>query len=227
MAHAWVDKKGCKLAWGYARWVDKKGMKGYKLAWACTWMCTWICIGSFLFLAACGTDTPTNQLARQPRVRLLYQAKDVKTRVSQEGKLHVYLKAPVHKEYTNGNMHFPKGIYLLKYGKQPSPQLRITADSGSYTKSSESYTAAGNVDVVNLKTGESIHSELLNWDTRGKRLYTDSAVRIEAEDGIHEGVGLEAKDDFSAYEIYSPTGTLELAGTDSLDTNKRTPDTRP
>lgn len=68
--------------------------------------------------------------------------------------------------------------------------------------------------------GKKLETELLIWSEKEHRIYTDKFVKISTETEILFGEGLEAKDDFSEYEITNITGRIKVqdAKSDSTET---------
>ena len=126
------------------------------------------------------------------------------------GQLSVELQAPLQREYTNGDVHFPEGIWITNYDDEKQKSSEIKADSGFYFQGDNIYEARGNVRLRNLRNGNLLETEKLTWNPTTERVYTDQDVRIEDNEDVHMGKGLNASDDFSEYRILKPQGTLEL-----------------
>ena len=63
----------------------------------------------------------------------------------------------------------------------------------------------GNVHIQNLK-GEQFDTELLYWDQRAQRIYSDEFIRIEQPDRIITGHGFESNQQMTVYTIRKPEG---------------------
>ena len=72
------------------------------------------------------------------------------------------------------------------------------------------YKGEGNVIVRNLKKKEQLNSEELFWNLKEEKIFTEKFVRIETEDEILLGEGLEASQDFENYTIKNPTGIISI-----------------
>ena len=84
------------------------------------------------------------------------------------------------------------------------------------------YWAFENVHIQNLK-GEQFDTELLYWDQRAQRIYSDEFIRIEQPDRIITGHGFESNQQMTVYTIRKPEGIFyvdeETAAADSLQTD--------
>ena len=99
---------------------------------------------------------------------------------------------------------FEKGVYLEKFDSIFQVVASIKAD------------------IQNLK-GEQFDTELLYWDQRAQRIYSDEFIRIEQPDRIITGHGFESNQQMTVYTIRKPEGIFyvdeETAATDSLQTD--------
>jgi lipopolysaccharide export system protein LptC len=66
------------------------------------------------------------------------------------------------------------------------------------------------VKINNIKKNEKLNTEELFWDASADRIWTKKFVRIETEDQILTGTGLESAQKFSEYELLKPSGFFEL-----------------
>ena len=101
---------------------------------------------------------------------------------------------------------FEKGVYLEKFDSNKE----------------ELWKLMGNVHIQNLK-GEQFDTELLYWDQRTQRIYSDEFIRIEQPDRIITGHGFESNQQMTVYTIRKPEGIFyvdeEAAAADSLQTD--------
>lgn len=130
--------------------------------------------------------------------------------LSDSGIVKVRLKAPKQLELKNGNQEFPEGLNVEFFDKDGTVSSVLTANEGAFNKTSNVFTATGNVIVKNIKTNEQLNTEILYWNRKEKRVYTDKFVTIKTEDELLQGEGLTAAQDFSTYKIDKPTGSFIL-----------------
>ena len=55
-----------------------------------------------------------------------------------------------------------------------------------------------------------MNSEELIWDEKKKIIYSEQFVRITTDESIIMGKGFEADQSFETWEIFNPTGTIEI-----------------
>jgi hypothetical protein len=62
------------------------------------------------------------------------------------------------------------------------------------------------------RNGDTLYCDELYWDRNrpGREFYTDKPVRIRTKTHIIDGIGLEAPQDFSGWNIYHPKGFLKV-----------------
>ena len=117
---------------------------------------------------------------------------------------------------------FEKGIYLEKFDSVFHTEASIKADTAYYYNKKELWKLMGNVHIQNLK-GEQFDTELLYWDQRAQRIYSDEFIRIEQPDRIITGHGFESNQQMTVYTIRKPEGIFyvdeETAAADSLQTD--------
>ena len=81
----------------------------------------------------------------------------------------------------------------------------------------------GDVAIKNLK-GERFNTELLFWDEKTQRVYSDRFIRIEQVDKVVTGEGFESNQSMTEYTIFKPGGVFYFedtqAPTDSLTTEE-------
>lgn len=115
---------------------------------------------------------------------------------------------------------FEKGIYLEKFDSVFQVEASIEADTAYFYNKEELWKLTGNVHIQNLK-GERFDTELLYWDQRKQKVYSDAFIRIEQPDRIITGHGFESNQQMTVYTIRRPEGIFyvdeeEAAPADSL-----------
>lgn len=166
-----------------------------------------------LFLVSCQGDEPDKQ-SKEISVYTgpMMTAYDIRTLYSDSGYVELVIEAPVQNQYADGNREFPEGIAITQFNSEGDSVSRLTANYAKYVKETEIYTAIGHVVVKNLEEDKTLQSEVLHWDKERQLVYTDKHVQITTEKEILTGKGLEAKDDFSEYEILEPEGIFSVEG---------------
>lgn len=138
------------------------------------------------------------------------EAIDITTLFTEDAELKIKLQAPVQWELQNNDREFPEGMEVDFYDNDTVHTSKLTANYGYYTDETKIYKATGNVIIVNEEKGETMKTEELFWEPEKEIIYTEKFVRIQTQDEILEGYGLEAKEDFSSYKIKKPTGIFNM-----------------
>jgi LPS export ABC transporter protein LptC len=113
-----------------------------------------------------------------------------------------------------GNMEppyvfFGGGLTVRFYNGPEMSSTVMTADTAHQDKKSDLWAIGGNVIVRNGK-GERMLTELLFWDKKEERLYTDKKVTIETEGQLITGLGFEADQEFNNYRIFKVQGEITV-----------------
>lgn len=117
---------------------------------------------------------------------------------------------------------FEKGIYLENFDSLFQVEASIKADTAYFYNKEELWKLMGNVDIKNQK-GERFNTELLYWDQRKQKVYSDRFIRIEQPDRIITGRGFESNQQMTVYTIRQPEGIFyvddEATAVDTLKTD--------
>lgn len=117
---------------------------------------------------------------------------------------------------------FEKGVYLEKFDSLFRVEASIKADTAYFYTKEELWKLMGHVDIKNLE-GKRFNTDLLYWDQRRQKVYSDRFIRIELPDRIITGRGFDSNQQMTVYTIRQPEGVLyfdeEAAAADSLKTD--------
>lgn len=117
-----------------------------------------------------------------------------------------YMKTPQQVRFQSENEEFPKGLYLEFFNEKYQKETILSARYGYFTKKENKWFVKDSVVVINLLDDRKLETEELYWEPGKKRVYNDKFVKITTGNQLLYGTGLEAKDDFSDYEILNPHG---------------------
>jgi len=155
---------------------------------------------------------------------------DVNTLISDSGVIRYRIIADEWLVFDKKNPSFwafEKGVYLEQFDLDFNIEADIKADTAYYYDKDRLWELRGGVAIKNLK-GERFDTELLFWNERTQRVYSDKYIRIEQPDRIVTGEGFESNQQMTDYIIYKPGGIFyvkedvveeETAPTDSLTTD--------
>ncbi len=130
--------------------------------------------------------------------------------LSDSGRVKAKMSAPLQLRYANGNEAFPKGFTLNTFDRNENKESTIFCDSAYFEKELNQWELFGNVNLENLQQSKSMKTEELHWSPDKEKVWTDKYVIIKSPDQTLHGKGLQAKDDFSEYEILEPHGSLQM-----------------
>ncbi|WMJ72436.1 LPS export ABC transporter periplasmic protein LptC [Cytophagaceae bacterium ABcell3] len=160
-----------------------------------------------VLLPACKSE---KVVKHQPYDGPVLEMEDIETIYSDSTIMRVMLTAPLQYELKSGNREFPKGVDMDFFDDKGTKSSNLVSNYGHYDKEKKLYTVTGNVVIMNFEKGERLNTEELKWKPEEKKVFTDKFVRIETEDEILTGHGLESNEDFSKYKILKPSGNFYL-----------------
>ena len=104
---------------------------------------------------------------------------------------------------------FEKGVYLEKFDTLFRIEASIKADTAYYHEKKKLWELKGNVQIMSLR-GDKFQTELLFWDEKKEKVYSDKYIQIEQEDKLIRGYGFESNQDLTEYEIKNTTGIFTI-----------------
>lgn len=113
-------------------------------------------------------------------------------------------------EFENGDMEFPKGVYVEMYNEFGRLASTLRANHAKYFKEEKHWRGQGKVEVKNVERNEQLNTEELFWNPVTKKIFTSKFVTIKQQGDVIYGIGLEAKQDLSDYVILKPKGEFEV-----------------
>ena len=111
---------------------------------------------------------------------------------------------------------FINGVEVITYNKNGDFESQINAEKATNFTKRKVMIARDSVVLKNYE-GKMLQTELLTWDDNTQRIYTDKFVKITTPNEILFGDGLEAKSDFSEYEIQNITGRIKIDSEEPKD----------
>ena len=108
-------------------------------------------------------------------------------------------------------IEFPKTIHVDFYDATGMIESKLDARYAKYKESQSNVFLKDSVRVINV-LGDTLYCNELNWDLKrtGSEFYTDKPVRIRTRTQIIDGIGMEAKQDFSEWHIIQPVGFIKV-----------------
>lgn len=116
---------------------------------------------------------------------------------------------------------FEKGVYLEKFDTLFHIDASIKADTAYYYEKKKLWELKGNVQIRSQR-GDKFETQLLFWDEKKEKVYSDKYIRIEQNDKTITGYGFESNQELTEYEIKNSTGIFTVE--DKAPANPQMPD---
>ena len=107
---------------------------------------------------------------------------------------------------------FEKGVYLEKFDTLFRIDASIKADTAYYHEKKKLWELKGHVQILSQR-GDKFLTDLLFWDEKKEKVYSDKFIQIEQEDKVIKGYGFESNQDLTEYEIKNTTGVFTVEDT--------------
>ena len=137
---------------------------------------------------------------------------DVNTIISDSGRISYKIIADEWRIYDKRKppfWAFEKGVYLEKYDKEMNIEATVKCDTAYYYSEQELWKLIGNVNIKNVKD-EKFYTPLMYWDQKEEKIYSDSYIKIEQADQVTEGVGFEANQNLTLWQINNTKGIFAV-----------------
>lgn len=100
---------------------------------------------------------------------------------------------------------FESGVYLEKFDTLFQIDASIKADTAYYYNKEGLWKLMGNVHIRNIK-GETFDTDLLFWNEKKRKVYSDKFITINQIDRIISGYGFESDQNMTNYRIFNMEG---------------------
>ncbi len=120
--------------------------------------------------------------------------------------------APLLERYSNEEKNYTemrKGITAYFFNKNRKIDSYLKAKYAIRYDREKRMVAKNDVVLVNNK-GDTLNTELLNWDESTQRISSDQFVRITTPEQIIMGEGFESNTEFTRYRIFKIKGTISV-----------------
>ena len=104
---------------------------------------------------------------------------------------------------------FERGIYLERFDDSLNIEAIIQADTAYYYDKEELWELRGDVHIENIQD-EQFDTQLLFWNQKKKRVYSDQYIRIRQQKRIITGVGFTSNQEFTDYIIKQTQGIFPI-----------------
>ena len=118
---------------------------------------------------------------------------------------------------------FEKGVYLEKFDTLFHIDASIKADTAYYYEKKKLWELRSNVQIQSQR-GDKFETQLLFWNEKEEKVYSDKYIRISQEDKIITGYGFESDQNLTEYQIKNTTGVFTVEDKTPAPTNNQPAD---
>lgn len=161
-------------------------------------------------LVACKKTELASQIKPIPYTGPSVMFEEINTLYSEEALLRIKLESKLQLVQQNGDVMHPKGLKISVYEPDGTKSNVVRADSAIYVKETDTYSAFGKVEVINLIEMQRVNTEELHWDKRKKEIYTSKPLSITTPNETIFGIGMTSNETFSRYKIWKTTGIFNV-----------------
>lgn len=140
----------------------------------------------------------------------LRKIQNVETFYTEKNTVKVKMVAGEVWEFENGDREFPKGLYIEFFNEFGKLESTLRANHAYFFKKENQWRGRGKVEVKNIEKNEQLNTEELFWKPADEKIFTEKFVTIRQQGDVIYGLGLEAKQDMSDYQIKKVTGEFEV-----------------
>jgi len=168
-------------------------------------------LGTAILFFACGKNNLEEIKAfSSPEELPILEAENFETLYTDSGTIRFFLKTPQLLVFENDGKtyrEFPKGVQFVQYDEEQNITSTITADYAKQFLKEGKLEAKNNVVVTNLK-GDTLKTELLIWEEKAEKIYTDEFVKVISNNRVINGYGLTSDQNMQNWTIRKVTGTI-------------------
>lgn len=127
----------------------------------------------------------------------------IHTLVSDSGRLAYRMKAPklaIFDKAEEPYWDFPDGIHMTTYDKEGHVEGDISSKIAVFDIEKELWTLSIGVEAINTD-GTKLETELLYWNQKEERIYSDKLVKITEDGMITIGHGFESDQSFQNWHM--------------------------
>lgn len=104
---------------------------------------------------------------------------------------------------------FEKGVQLEKFDSIFNVDASVKADTAYYFTAVDRWKLIKNVEIHTI-SGDKLYTDLLYWDQKKEKIYSDQFVRIEQKDRVIWGYGFESDQNLVSPRIFNMEGNFEV-----------------
>ncbi len=169
-------------------------------------------LGCFLLASCGGEDVERVKVMVERHDLPVETGKNIIINYTDSGYVKSKVFAPVLQRYASVDKYetvMPAGITAYFLDKTEKVESFLKSKYAVRYDKERRMVAKNDVILVNIK-GDTLRTELLNWDEQTQRIHTDQFIRITTPTQIIMGDGLESNTEFTQYKIFKIRGTINL-----------------
>ena len=172
----------------------------------------------FACIYGCGGNdlSKINAISAKVAAKPVESSRGVTIIYSDSARVKAILTSPHVLQYQTEKPYqeLPEGLHIDFYNHEGQIANSLDAGYGIRYESEHKVMVENNVRVINSK-GEKLNTEQLYWDENKKIIYTDKYVKYQKSDGIYEGDGMDADENFTNVHWHKFRGIIRMKN-DSL-----------
>ncbi len=176
-------------------------------------MKTFFQIAFLLFVfASCNDEIEKVRIVTEKNTMPIETGQNVQINFTDSGITKARMFAPLLERYSNEEKNYTemrKGITAYFFNKNRKIDSYLKAKYAIRYDREKRMVAKNDVVLVNNK-GDTLNTELLNWDESTQRISSDQFVRITTPEQIIMGEGFESNTEFTRYRIFKIKGTISV-----------------
>lgn len=174
-----------------------------------------------LLLPSCGKKKALADAIDSAQLIPDMNSTEVTTYISDSGMIRykiITAEWNIYSEVDSPYWAFEKGIYLEKFDTLFNLDASIKADTAYYYEYKKLWKLSSNVHIRSQK-GDQFDTELMFWDQKSEKIYSDRFIKIEQPDKILTGYGFESNQQMTEYQIFNNTGIFTVEDTAPADSS--------
>lgn len=174
-----------------------------------------------LLLPSCGKKKALADAIDSTQLIPDMNSTEVTTYISDSGMIRykiITAEWNIYSEVDSPYWAFEKGIYLEKFDTLFNLDASIKADTAYYYEYKKLWKLSSNVHIRSQK-GDQFDTELMFWDQKSEKIYSDRFIKIEQPDKILTGYGFESNQQMTEYQIFNNTGIFTVEDTAPADSS--------
>jgi LPS export ABC transporter protein LptC len=170
------------------------------------------CMFAVVVFASCTDDIEKVRIVTSKNLMPVETGENVQINFTDSGYCKARLFAPLLERYSNEEKNYSemrKGITAYFFNRNRKVDSYLKARYAISYDKEKRMVARNDVVMVNID-GDTLNTELLNWDQQTQRISSDKHVRITTPEEVIIGEGFESNTEFTQYRIFKIRGTVKV-----------------